>query len=40
MAAVNYNYEFIYVDVGKQGRISDSGVIQKLHFTIAYKMGV
>lgn len=22
-----HNYEFIYVDVGKQGRLSDSGVI-------------
>lgn len=29
---VNHNYEFIYVDVGKQGRISDGGVIQATTF--------
>lgn len=32
MAIVNHNYEFIYVDVGKQGRISDGGVIQATTF--------
>lgn len=32
MAVVNHNYEFIYVDVGKQGRISDGGVIQATSF--------
>lgn len=28
MAVVNSNYEFIYVDVGKNGRLSDGGVIE------------
>jgi hypothetical protein len=32
MAVVNHNYEFIYADVGKQGRISDGGVIQATSF--------
>ncbi|KAL4156134.1 hypothetical protein QTP88_000169 [Uroleucon formosanum] len=32
MAIVNHNYELIYVDVGKQGRISDGGVIQATTF--------
>lgn len=32
MAVVNHNYEFIYVDVGKQGRISDGGIIQATTF--------
>lgn len=32
MANVNHNYELIYVDVGKQGRISDGGVVQLTKF--------
>lgn len=32
MAVVNHNYEFIYVDVGKQGRISDGGVFDATLF--------
>lgn len=32
MAIVNANYEFIMVDVGKNGRMSDSGVIQTTTF--------
>lgn len=32
MAIVNSNYEFIYVDVGKNGRISDGGVIETTKF--------
>lgn len=32
MALVNSNYEFIYVDVGKQGRLSDGGVISSTKF--------
>lgn len=32
MAIVNSNYEFIYVDVGKQGRISDGGIITSTKF--------
>lgn len=32
IAIVNHNYEFIYVNVGKQGRISDGGVIQAIIF--------
>ncbi|KAJ8910546.1 hypothetical protein NQ315_011059 [Exocentrus adspersus] len=28
MALVNSNYEFMYVDVGKQGRMSDGGVLE------------
>ncbi|CAI6346434.1 unnamed protein product [Macrosiphum euphorbiae] len=32
MAVVNSNYEFIYVDVGKNGRLSDGGVIECTEF--------
>lgn len=32
MATVNSNYEFIYIDVGKQGRLSDGGVIEATFF--------
>lgn len=32
MAVVNHNYEFIYVDAGKQGRISDGGVFDATLF--------
>ncbi|XP_050307342.1 uncharacterized protein LOC126747932 [Anthonomus grandis grandis] len=32
MALVNANYEFIYVDVGKNGRMSDAGVIEYTEF--------
>jgi len=32
MVIVNHNYELIYVDVGKQGKISDGGVIQATTF--------
>lgn len=32
MALVNSNYEFIFVDVGKNGRVSDGGVIEYTGF--------
>ncbi|XP_044761191.1 uncharacterized protein LOC123318582 [Coccinella septempunctata] len=32
MALVNSNYEFIFVDVGKNGRLSDGGVIESTEF--------
>ncbi|CAI6346371.1 unnamed protein product [Macrosiphum euphorbiae] len=32
MALVNSNYEFIYVDIGKNGRCSDGGVIEHTTF--------
>lgn len=32
MAIVNSNYEFIYVDVGKNGRVSDGGIIETTLF--------
>lgn len=32
MALVNSNYEFIFVDVGKNGRLSDGGVIECTEF--------
>lgn len=32
MAIVNANYEFIFVDVGKNGRMSDGGVIEYTEF--------
>ncbi|CAH2003144.1 unnamed protein product [Acanthoscelides obtectus] len=32
MALVNSNYEFVYVDVGKQGRLSYGGVISSTKF--------
>lgn len=32
MALVNWNYEFIFIDVGKNGRISDGGIIEYTHF--------
>lgn len=39
MAVVNHNYEFIYVDVGKQGRISDGGVFDATSFGHQLKNG-
>lgn len=32
MAMVNANYEFLFADVGTNGRISDGGVIQNTQF--------
>lgn len=32
MGLVNSNYEFIYVDVGKNGRLSDGGVLEYTEF--------
>lgn len=32
LALVDYNYQFIFVDVGCQGRISDGGVYRHSHF--------
>lgn len=32
MALVNSNYEFVFVDVGKNGRLSDGGVLQYTEF--------
>lgn len=32
MALVNSNYEFIFVDVGKNGRLSDGGVLECTEF--------
>lgn len=32
MALVNSNYEFVYINVGKNGRISDGGVIEYTDF--------
>lgn len=32
MAVVNADYEFIYVDIGTNGRVSDGGVIEKTEF--------
>jgi len=32
MAIVNSNYEFIYVDIGKNGRLSDGGIIECTEF--------
>ncbi|XP_073420788.1 uncharacterized protein [Dendrobates tinctorius] len=32
MALVNAKYEFIYVDVGMNGRVSDGGVLEHTHF--------
>uniref|UniRef100_A0A5G3JZG2 DDE Tnp4 domain-containing protein n=1 Tax=Xenopus tropicalis TaxID=8364 RepID=A0A5G3JZG2_XENTR len=32
LAIVNANYEFIMVDIGKNGRLSDGGVIEQTHF--------
>ncbi|KAG5868962.1 hypothetical protein JTB14_001561 [Gonioctena quinquepunctata] len=37
MALVNSNYEFMYVDVGKQGRMSDGGVME---WTLFYHKSV
>jgi len=39
MAIVNSNYEFIYVDVGKNGRLSDGGVIEFTKFYEDLKKG-
>lgn len=39
MAVVNSNYEFIYVDVGKNGRMSDAGVIDCTGFQQSLKCG-
>lgn len=32
MAVINANYEFIYVDVGKNGRVSDGGSLKDTTF--------
>lgn len=32
MALVNADYEFIYIDVGKNGRLSDAGIIEYTEF--------
>jgi hypothetical protein len=32
MAVVNANYEFLYCDIGTNGRISDGGVIENTKF--------
>ncbi|XP_068094390.1 uncharacterized protein [Hyperolius riggenbachi] len=37
MAIVNANYEFIYIDVGRNGRMSDGGVIEKTEFNTRLK---
>lgn len=39
MAVVNSNYEFIYIDVGKQGRFSDGGVMKATSFFHKLKDG-
>jgi len=39
MALVDSNYEFIYVDVGKQGRLSDSGAVEWTKFYQLLKLG-
>lgn len=32
MPLVNFNYEFIYIDVGKNGRLSDGGILEYTEF--------
>nr|CAI5851781.1 unnamed protein product [Callosobruchus analis] len=32
MAIVNAEYEFLYVDVGKNGRLSDGGILEQTTF--------
>lgn len=32
MAIVNAKYQFMYIDIGMKGRISDLGVLKTLHF--------
>jgi hypothetical protein len=39
MAIVKSNYEFLYIDVGKQGRISDGGVLEMTLFYRKLKNG-
>lgn len=39
MAIVNAKYEFIFVDIGKNGRNSDGGVIEKTEFAKQLKNG-
>lgn len=39
IAIVNSNYEFIYVDVGKNGRLSDAGIIEFTRFYEELKKG-
>jgi len=39
MAVVNSNYEFIYVDVGKNGRLSDAGIIEYTELYQSLKNG-
>lgn len=39
MALVGPNYEFIYVDVGKNGRMSDGGVLEYTEFYRKLKLG-
>ena len=37
MALVDSNYEFIFVDVGKNGRVSDGGVLEHTEFMRRFK---
>ncbi|XP_077298076.1 uncharacterized protein LOC143919570 isoform X2 [Arctopsyche grandis] len=39
MTLVGPNYEFLYVDVGKNGRISDGGVLEHTEFYRKLKLG-
>lgn len=39
LAVVNANYEFIFVDVGKNGRNSDGGVVEEAEFYQSLKNG-
>ena len=40
MALVDANYEFIYVDMGTNGRVSDGGVWRKCDLKTAIESGV
>lgn len=39
MAIVNANYEFIFVDVGKNGRVSDGGALEQTTFHARLRQG-
>ena len=39
MAIVDYNYKFVNVDVGCQGRIDDGGVFRKTSYSKALENG-